>query len=53
MTRPSDHCKSVMANRLKWGTLEGEKAITNEIDATYKVMCSWKKNFFLLPREKA
>ena len=27
-----------MANRLKWGTLESEEAITNEIDAAYKVI---------------
>ena len=48
-----DHCKSVMANRLKWGTLESEEVITNEIDAAYKIICSWKKIFFLLPFGKA
>ena len=48
-----DHCKSVMANRLKWGTLEGEDAISKEIDAAYKIICTWKKNFFLLPFGKA
>ena len=42
-----------MANRVKWGTLESEEVITNEIDAAYKIICSWKKNFFLLPFGKA
>ena len=41
-----DHCKSVMANRVKWGTLESEEVITNEIDAAYKNYLLLEENFF-------
>ena len=48
-----DHCKSVLTNRVKWGKIQGEEAIYSEIQAAYREICSWKKNFFLLPRGKA
>ena len=48
-----DHCKSVVSNRIKWGTFEGEENILREIRAAYHEITSWKKNLFLLPRGKA
>ena len=48
-----DHCKSVFANRIKWGSLEGEQHIYSEIQDAYKEITSWKKNIFMLPHGKA
>ena len=48
-----DHCKAILTNSVKWGKFEGEETIKNEIQAAYKEICSWQKNFFLLPRGKA
>ena len=48
-----DHCKSILANRVKWGDFVGEEAIYREIEKAHKEICSWKKNFFLLPRGNA
>ena len=48
-----DHCKSIIANKVKWGNYEGEEIILNTVQAAYKEICTWNKNFFLLPRGKA
>ena len=48
-----DHCKSVLANRIMWGDLNGEQAILDKVRAAYKEITSWSKNIFLLPRGKA
>ena len=48
-----DHCKSVRANRIKWGVLEGEETIRAEITRVYNIITSWRKNIFLPPRGKA
>ena len=48
-----DHCKSVLANRIKWANYEGESAISHAIRAAYSEIVCWRKNLFLLPRGKA
>ena len=48
-----DHCKSILANHIKWGDCEGEDAINSKIQAAYKEIVTWRKNLFLLPRGKA
>ena len=47
-----DHCKSIRANMIKWGCLEGETNIASVINDAYKVITSWRKNIFTLPRGK-
>ena len=47
-----DRCRSIQANRIKWGNIEGEANISNAIKAAYKEMIGWKKNIFSLPRGK-
>ena len=48
-----DHCRSIQANRLRWGNFEGEEVIAHEIKAAYNEIVNWRKNLFLLPRGKA
>ena len=47
-----DHCSSVRANKLKWGTLEGEHNISDAVKSAYNKIITWKKNLFSLPRGK-
>ena len=48
-----DYCKSISANRIRWGTMEGEENIQAEVSKAYKEVIGWKKNIFLPPRGKA
>ena len=47
-----DHCRSIQANKLKWGTLDGECNISNAVKSAYRKVITWKKNIFSLPRGK-
>ena len=47
-----DHCRSIKANRIKWGCLEGEANISRALKDVYKEVASWRKNIFTLPRGK-
>lgn len=47
------HCRSIKANKLKWGSYEGEEAISNAISQAYEKIVNWKRNFFSLPRGKS
>ena len=48
-----DHCSSIRANKLKWGSLEGELNIRTAVKAAYRQVITWKKNIFHLPRGKS
>ena len=48
-----DHCKSVLANQINWGSLIGEDTILSAIQTAYHEITSWEKNIFSLPRGKA
>ena len=47
-----DHCRSIRANKLKWGTLDGECNISSAVKSAYQKVITWKKNIFSLPRGK-
>ena len=44
-----DHCSSIRANKIKWGSLEGENSISTAISDAYSNVIKWKKNIFALP----
>ena len=48
-----DYCKSILANRIRWGDLHGEEYIQTEINKVYKEIITWNKNIFMPPRGKA
>ena len=48
-----DHCSSIRANKIKWGSLEGEENISNAISEAYSNVIKWRKNIFSLPRGKS
>ena len=48
-----DHCRSIRANRLKWGNLVGEVDISSAVSNSYEEIVTWRKNLFSLPRGKA
>ena len=45
-------CQAIRANKLKWGTMEGEDAIRKEIKVTCQKVVTWRGNLFMLPRGK-
>ena len=46
-------CKSIKANKIKWGLIEGEENIRKCISGAYEEIITWKKNIFMVPRGKA
>ena len=48
-----DHCRSIRANKIKWGRLESEETIHTKVKSAYKEIITWKKNLFFLPRGKS
>ncbi len=47
-----DVCRSVIANKIKWGSMVGEEQITAKVQAVYSEIVTWRKNMFLVPRGK-
>ena len=45
-------CLSIMSNKIKWGSMEGEDNIKKAITSIYNEIISWRKNLFLVPRGK-
>ena len=45
-------CLTIKANKIKWGSLEGEENIQLQIEKVYKNVIRWRKNTFPLPRGK-
>ena len=45
-------CLAIKSNKIKWGSLEGEVAITREVHSIYDEIVKWRKNIFLVPRGK-
>ena len=43
-------CLSIRSNVLKWGTLEGEAKIRDNLRSIYSEITGWHKNLFLVPR---
>ena len=48
-----DHCRSIRANKIDWGSLEGEEVILSKVKGAYKEIIKWKKNIFVLPCGKS
>ena len=48
-----DHCSSIRANKIKWGSFETERDISLAITNSYNEIITWRKNFFSLPRGKS
>ena len=46
-------CLSIRSNVLKWGNLEGETTIKNNLCEIYSEITGWHKNLFLVPRGSA
>ena len=48
-----DHCSSMRANKIRWGSFDGEDNISREINLAYQEIITWRKNLFTLPRGKS
>ena len=47
-----DCCSSIRANRIKWGSIEGEDNISQAVQQAYEEVIKWRKNMFMIPRGK-